>query len=163
MSAIDSILALDPATRTGWAFIDVDGSICSGAEDFGEIESHGARVRAFGDWVVSTLDELQPAVVAYEVPAVGLSNRVSGNVSRLLLGAFYGQITAALHMRDTAGYPLAPADVKKHVTGFGSAAKSLVAKRIRDGGFDPATHDEADALAVLLLACERLKVSTTRP
>ena len=161
-SAIDSILALDAASKTGWAFLDVDGSICSGRKDFSRAGSHGAVFHLFRRWLDETVNELAPAVLAYEVPSIGMANRVSGNTSRLLLGGLYGVTLGYAKAQHIACVEIAPSEAKKAVTGKGNAAKATVRQQVQTLGHAVESDDEADAVAVLLAACARLGIASRR-
>ena len=152
---VDSVLAIDAATRTGWAMLDTDGSIMSGHESF-KADSHGRTLRMYSAWLAETVNELRPALVAYEVPQIGLANRVSGNASRLLLGGFYGVTMSFLYALGLACLELSPADVKKAVTGKGNAGKSEVMAAVRNLGHDVDNADQADAVAILLTSIRQM-------
>ena len=155
-SAVDSILALDAASQTGWAYLDTDGSICSGTKRFTGHDLPGTLFKRYRIWLGETLNELAPALVAYEVPQIGLANRVSGNASRLTLGGLYGVTMGFLAEQQVACMAVSPADAKKAATGRGNAGKRDVLQAIRDKGHDVANADQADAVAILLAAMGKL-------
>ena len=157
-NSIDSVLAIDAASRTGWALLDLDYSICSGFEDFSSKDGHGAVFQHYRRWLIDAVRELAPAVVAYEVPQIGLANRVSGNTARLLLGGLYGITMEFLQEKRIACLEVAPADAKKAATGRGNASKRDVMRAVRAGGFDVDNADQADAVAILLASMEKLGI-----
>ena len=153
------ILALDLATTTGWAWVEE----CAPRRPFRfgswrpattHAESPGAFFALYRNWLESKILEIGPSEIYYERPhfrgrgatevCVGLQTRVQ---------------ELAAHHRIGHG-AVAPATVKKHVTGNGRAGKHDVIRAMRErwglGEDDlPLSADnEADALAVLAWAMD---------
>ena len=145
------VLALDPATQLGWAFLDGDGSITSGTV---RLSSAGgaARVVAFEQWLWPRLAPLRGGrgLVAYEQPVLVRGRAAAHRVLCHLEGAL-------LAMTSACSVPIAyhtPGAIKAWATGSGRAAKADVIAAMRDRGFDPADDNEADALALLGLVTD---------
>lgn len=158
------ILALDVASKTGWALRDSRGNITSGMQSF-ELtrwESHGMRQLRFRKWIREMLDEHllaeapDEAMCVYERPLdYGHKNKRPGNeAGKLLVGVLMAELEERelLHAAPTA------AEVKKVATGKGNSNKqALAVAAARDydhfeipKNFDPKVgSDEADALCVL--------------
>lgn len=163
---VDSILAIDAATRTGWAFLDVEAgvsgaSIFSGWQDFSVKDRgstyHGLVMTRFERWLRETINELQPALIAYEIPHIGLQNRVSNNTTRLVLGGLYCTTMKVLDEHRLAWVDVPPKEHKKVVTGKGNASKSEVLAAVRNLGHDVDNTDQADAVAILLTSIAQLE------
>jgi Holliday junction resolvasome RuvABC endonuclease subunit len=151
-SGVDSVLAIDAASRTGWAHLDTDGSIMSGSERFSEAGGqHGLTFRSYKMWLEQAINELTPSLIAYEAPG-----RTMSNAAMKLLGGFYGVTMLIAHKQRLAVHLVAPAEVKKAVTGKGNAGKSEVMAAVRALGHDVANPDQADAVAILLTSIKQM-------
>lgn len=138
------ILALDMATRTGWAVHDEGRLVRSGMVKLPD--RPGARVRGFEDWLRDQLDGVD--VVAYESPALvrgrAAAHRVGCHLEAVVYATCGGQILYST-----------PAPQWKKLAGLkGNARKGEVLEwaRRRWGLPDLVSHDEADALGVLQAA-----------
>lgn len=154
-----NILALDCATRTGWATL-IDGHIESGVQDFSKKrgESNGMVFLRFNSWlaglyeVTSFLNKKRTFdLVVYEQAhhqggaateiCVGLTTRAQEFATRI--GAEY--------------MPVKTTVLKKWATGKGNAGKEEMMRWFtREFGREPVTDDEADAAALLLYAIDEL-------
>ncbi len=144
------ILALDTATKTGWA-ICRDGKIFeSGVQDFSKKrgESNGIMFLRFRNWLGAMMD-LKPDVVAYERPhhrggpateiAVNLAGRVQEVASEK--GIEYGIVQTTT--------------LKKWATGMGNASKEeMMVEAGKHLGRTPIDDNEADAVLIALWAWE---------
>lgn len=176
------VLALDLATRTGWALRARDGSVTSGVQvfDLRRGESPGMRFLRFRRWLNEVLDtsygftgrtlagELGAGVIAYEAAhhRGGHATAVGVGLTTIAL-----EVAAGRALEVTSVHT---ATLKKHATGSGRAGKDdmvrAAAKRwpaqvgLRaahlDGGSpaDPLGEDEADALCVLAWALDEIEV-----
>lgn len=147
-------LALDLGTRLGFAIRHADGRIESGARDFSpeRHEGDGLRFLRFRAWLHDTKQRLelageQLALIRYErvdfVPAYAGANAAhiyGGNRATVTMWAEH-------HGIPYEGVPVGT--IKKALTGSGRAKKQDIVAAVKRLGFKPATHDEADALAVL--------------
>ena len=137
-----SILALDPATRTGWA-VGGHGSVVSGVVDFKQHRGNRAMLfEAFDLWLSDMVTERDPAMLVFEMPiqrgpgsrtGFGLATVIELTAARR--GLFVGEINLAT--------------LKKHATGNGRADKAAMVEAARARGWTPETDDEADALLLL--------------
>jgi hypothetical protein len=124
----NAILALDLGQKTGWAVRNRDGAIASGTVEFkpGRWEGGGMVYLRFRAWR-QEVDETAGGIGAAYFEEV----------------RFHRGVTAA----QARGVPVAT--IKRHVTGRGKADKDAAIAAVRALGFDPADHNETDALALL--------------
>lgn len=149
-----NILALDAASRTGWALRE-NGRLDHGVEDFTPRrgESAGMRWLKFRRWLDYIAGErFTPDLIVYES---WVQSHTGGS----------GEITAGFTTRivefcterriDYHGEP--PAALKKWTTGKGNAGKPLmVAAVCRRWNVRIEDHNEADAYALLQFALSEL-------
>lgn len=153
------VLALDVATRTGWAA----GRICStpvwGTQQFGRGKSNGDVLYAYRIWLLEKIDEVQPELICFESPFMptvdsqfaqeGARNALT--VRRLF--GFAGITEATCVERHIRCYEARPSEIIHHFIGGRvpkkreekKAAAVAMCKRL---GFDVADDDEADAVAL---------------
>jgi Holliday junction resolvasome RuvABC endonuclease subunit len=152
-----NILALDCATRTGWATL-INGAIESGVQDFSKRrgESNGMMFLRFRAWLHQSFDMagMKMDVIAYEQAhhrggaAVEICVNLTGRAQEF--AASIGAETIAPHT----------ATIKKFVTGRGNADKdAMVAWFKRETGRDAIDDNEADALAILRFVMNELGVT----
>lgn len=143
-----NILALDIATRTGWAY-RINGKILSGVQDFSlkRGDSPGMRFLRFQKWL-SEFCSMEDLLVVYEQP-----NQRGGAPTAVLLGmvAFLQGFCASKGLEHTA---VGISVLKKYATGKGNAGKDLMItaanKLLRAQGSNPTeSDDEADAICLL--------------
>ena len=149
-----AILALDLGTRMGWALRHADRRIESGMLDLTpeRHEGFGARFYRFRLWLTTTKYRAggEIAHLSYE-----LTPQQKARAAHIH-GAFEATVTSWCEHHGIAYRSANSATVKKHITGKGNAAKGAVRAAVRAQGHRPASHDEADALALLDLALCRL-------
>ena len=149
-----AILALDLGTRMGWALRHPDDRIESGMMDFKpqRHEGFGCRFYRMRLWLTGIKYRAGGELIhlAYEL--------TPGQIARAahIHGALEATVTAWCEHHDIPYRSAHSATVKKHITGKGNAKKAAVIEAVRAKGFRPASHDEADALALLDLALCRL-------
>jgi len=149
------ILALDIATKTGWAY-RVNGKVISGVEDFSlkRGDSPGMRYIYFNKWL-SNFATQEDLLIVYERP-----NQRGGSATAVLLGLIS-------HMEGFCaqrGFEHAAVEIqvlKKHATGNGDAKKEAMIdaanELLRAQGSDPTeSDDEADAICLLNYAEKEL-------
>lgn len=144
-----NVLALDLATKTGWAIKHRDGSIKSGVYDSsGKKGSHeGQRFINFRSFLSALIVEHQINHIAYEDIRRHVSTQsahIHGGFKAIML------MVSAGHNLETSKYGVGT--IKKHFTGKGNASKDDMLLKARELGFQPKTDDEADAIAILSLA-----------
>lgn len=161
------VLALDLATRTGWALRDRHGVITSGAVDLGKGKSEAERFLCLDGWLrrriasgalisdhgFSTRPTESQGMICWELP-----NQRGGAPTRILMGLRAIVIVAA----ERAKLLQAEVDIatlKRHATGKGNAPKALMvlAARKRWDRPDLEDEDEADALCVLSWALDEFE------
>lgn len=142
------ILALDLATKTGWAFGDSDGDIThiySGVQDFSPKrgESKGMRLLHFDRWIYQMLAEYDPKVVIYETP-----HHQGGHATEVLLG-LVGILQKAACEAKIEYASVHSSTLKKFATGSGRASKEQMKMRaIQRFGRQIEDDNEADALHI---------------
>jgi Holliday junction resolvasome RuvABC endonuclease subunit len=146
-----NVLALDLGTRTGYAFYK-DGTIISGTQKLRHSKNaSGLRFVHFRRWLMEVIDTHNIYSVFFE--------RVYGHKGMLaaqVYGGFIYTLAAVCEEMQIKCTGIQVATIKRFMTGRGNATKEemVAAARLRD--FDPQTHDEADALAILLLALKTI-------
>lgn len=78
------ILALDQATKTGWALFDNDKLIDYGIEDFTDIKDFPEKVNAIKHWYTNKIKETKAEVFALENVQYQTNARVHRDLSKLL-------------------------------------------------------------------------------
>lgn len=157
------VLALDLATKTGWALLDRNGRIESGVQEFQlkRGESKGMRFLRFRKWMkdVLTLGELgvqfskdQPGLVTWEQ-----AHHRGGDATELCVGlvtnvladaAFHGLEHMSVHS----------ATLKKFATGSGKAGKEEMIVKAKElyPNVEILDDNHADALIMLKYALTEL-------
>jgi hypothetical protein len=147
-----NILALDIATKTGWAY-RVNGQIVSGVEDFSlkRGDSPGMRYIRFSRWLSEFISQ-EDLLCVYEQP----HNR-GGAPTEVLFGLL-GQLISFCAARGFEHTAVKSTELKKHATGKGNAKKDkmiAVANNIIAKGrgvpHGPPIVDDNEADAVCLL------------
>jgi Holliday junction resolvasome RuvABC endonuclease subunit len=156
------ILSLDLAGTTGWAW-RAPGMLRArhGIVSVGG-GSHPAGWAALGDWLADFITTNAPDLIVFEAP-LPPPKQTHAATMRFLVGLC--AVTELIAWRrDTMCMEAARPTVTKTVLGNGRATKDEVVTWARAAGYDPATHDAADALCLLSYA-ERLRphLMRTRP
>lgn len=141
------ILALDFATRTGWA-----GGGISGVQrfDLRRGESPGMRFLRFRAWLAEICRLIEPEVIAYEQP-----HHRGGAATEVA----YGFLTEVKTMSAAKGIELMPvhsSTLKKWATGKGNAGKGEMVFEAKRRGYNPQDDNEADACLIYEYAQEEL-------
>jgi len=154
------VLAFDLGTKTGWAYYDSDlvvdmneanKVVTSGAYDISSkrIENVGYKFIRFKRFVHDLIQAYLPQKIVFE--EVRFHSMKATDAAHL-----YGALQSILLMACDGHYKpipyegIPPATAKKFITGKGNADKNAVVNAIRSLGFKPKSHDESDAIAVLL-------------
>ena len=153
MTALPPILAIDLATRTGWA-VRKDGVVTSGFVDLG---GDGgmlpvAKAERLMRWMRSTIDASAIKIVVYEAP---IKRHASAGAAELA----YGLAMACQLMARSKNCEVSMVHVgtiKKAWTGKGNAKKPDMVEMARANGFDVRDHNEADALALIHYAASQM-------
>jgi Holliday junction resolvasome RuvABC endonuclease subunit len=146
-----NVLALDFGTATGYA-IYKDGEISSSVKKLlHDRYASGVRALDFYRWLTWMIQEQGISQVYFE--------RVyahSGVEAAHLYGYFMHTLASVCEEHGIKCVGLSVGTIKKFMTGKGNATKDEMIAAARLRGFDPQTHDEADALAILLLALKTM-------
>jgi hypothetical protein len=146
-------LALDLGTNTGFALLRADGRIESGPSGSRRAPRKARACASCTSrrWLVEVKQANgQLAHVAYE--------KVMGHGPGVQAGHIYGGFLAVLmmfcehHQLTYEGFHVGT--IKKRWTGNGAAKKPEMMARCQALGFAPANDNEADAIALLHLACD---------
>lgn len=157
-----NVLALDLATRTGWALVR-NGHIESGVQvfDIKRGESPGMRYLRFRVWLEGiTADSVSQAamvdLIVYEqtVPAPA---KFSSASTREIASGFATRVQEQCAALGIDHVPVYPSTLKKFVTGKGNAKKLEVIDTVIRRGWVPRPiraldDNEADAIALLYYA-----------
>lgn len=142
-----NILALDIATRTGWAS-RINGVVESGVMDMKHLPSMAAKGWAFNKWVSDKIHGVNQIWI--ERPWMG----GSGDVTFLLGGLAFTALSIA-HGYNVPSFEVPPSTLKKATTGSGKASKAEMMAIVEGWGFKPIDDNEADAIALMTYAIER--------
>jgi len=151
------ILALDLATKTGWALRDRTGAIASGVQEFAlkRGESNGMRFLRFRKWLREMLalgelgqsfSETTPGLIAFEQ-----AHHRGGHATQLCVGLMTDVLAEAAresleHMSIHTGA------LKKWATGKGNSGKPIMIARAEELYPDVEIIDDNHADALLLLS-----------
>ncbi len=140
-----NFLALDLATRTGWAYM-LDGQVYSGVTDFKrkKKDHEGEPFRKFYMWFNTILKDAKPEKIFFEEPGFmkfRKATEMRGGYAAIVKG-YCAELNLPIE-----GVPVGT--IKKHATGKGNAKKADMVAAMKAQGFDPKDDNEADALALL--------------
>lgn len=140
-----TVLALDIATRSGWA-CSRNGAIASGVAVFAPGEHPGARAYAFKRWLTE-----QKAYLG-DIDFIVWENAFhqKGQASAVFQ-QFVGVLLAWACHHGVGVMPVATSTIKKFATEHGDAGKDEMIAAARAAGFNPSDDNEADALNLLRL------------
>ena len=146
------VLALDMASRTGWAMQDDNGLVKSGTMDFRvkKTEDDSLRLRLFGDWLLQRIAE---GVEMIFFEKVLFTPRFQ---SGAVLNEFRGVLKYIANKKGVKIYGIPVPTIKKKVAGKGSAKKNRMIAVMSHTYTDQHILDDnqADALGVLWVGCE---------
>ena len=147
------ILALDCATKTGWALIEKGIIIESGVQDFSKKrgESNGGMFLRFRKWLSDMFDDMHPScgLVVYEQAhhRGGAATEICVNLT--------GRVQEMCADRNIEFAAVHTATLKKHATGKGKADKEEMIKKARYIlNREPFDDNEADAVLMAIWAYE---------
>ena len=151
------ILALDCATKTGWALMK-DGKVYeSGVQDFSKKrgESNGIMFIRFRRWLNDLLKETRPDMMVYEQTGHSFKNASAMEIAFNLSGR--AQEIADEHSIQYTTYT--PSALKKFATGRGVADKPAMIRACEEKSGKAVQDDnEADAILLGLMAYEEYGV-----
>lgn len=154
--ALPSILALDLATRTGWA-VRLAGAATHYNHGFLDLGADGAKDRAAkGERLMKHMRQL---IDAYQVKTVVIEQPIfiqsNFDSARLAHGLFMVAELIA-RGRGCRVYEVNAMTLKKAWTGSGKADKPRMIEVARANGFDIKDDNEADALALAHYAARQM-------
>lgn len=162
---MNSFLALDLATTTGWAvaLLNQHGKvqIQSGTQSFAinaRIEGAGMRYLRFSRW----LDEMHKMLNIERLAFEEVKQRAQSVAAGHMYGGFMATLTAWCESNKVPYEGIPVGTIKKHATGKGNAGKEEVRKAMTAKGHLPRDDNEADALALLHLVLENATPSAPR-
>lgn|SRR5487761_2046675 len=149
---MQTILALDLGTTTGWALRDCEGQISHGYASFRpqRFEGGGMRYLRFKRW----LTEIK--TVATDVNAIYFEEvrRHVGVDAAHVYGGLMATLTTWCEHHNIPYQGVPVGTIKKHATSKGNAGKNAVIAAMRTKGHSVTDDNEADALALLYWAIE---------
>lgn len=150
---IDSTLALDLGTKTGWALLTKNirgGEISSGCAQLNSSKKESAdqrydNFRKFLEYTIITNN----VVNIYYEHVKSHKGTQAAHVYGGLLGILHMTRSRNAHIKLT---PVGVGTIKKAFTGNGAASKDDMILKAQELGFHPKDDNEADALAILYFA-----------
>jgi hypothetical protein len=159
------MLALDLATKTGWAMKDRTGAIASGMQEFAlkRGESKGMRFLRFRKWlremlalgeIGTSFSEDEPGVIAFEQ-----AHHRGGAATELCVGLMTDTLAEAARI-SAEHMPIHTGQLKKWATGKGNTGKAGMMARAQElyPGIELIDDNHADALLLLSYALEEIGV-----
>ena len=144
-----TLLALDLGTSLGFAIFK-DGKFISGTKKLGTYkEKFGERFHEFRTWLLNIIAKHNIEAVYFE--------RVFGHKgveAAHCYGGFLYMLASVCFQQNISCTGLTVQAIKKFMTGKSNATKDEMIAAAKQKGFNPATNDEADAIAIILLAIE---------
>ena len=145
-----NILALDLGTDYGFAIYKDDGKFISGTKKLRTYkEKFGARFHEFRKWLLDIISKHSIDSVYFE-RVFGHKGIEAGHC----YGGFMYTLASVCYQQNIPCISFSVQAIKKFMTGKGNANKDEIIAAVRCKGFNPATDDEADAIAIMLLALE---------
>lgn len=141
------ILALDCATRTGWAVL-MDGAVESGVQvfDVRRGESRGMRFLRFRAWLNQMLDQVKPEVLIFEQ-----AHHRGGAATEVGVGLATRVMELACE-REIEYQTVHTGTLKKFATGKGNAGKPAMIAAAKERFPTQVVEDDNQADALLILA-----------
>ena len=150
---VKHILALDPATRCGWAH----SAGLSGVWDLSikRDESGGMRIIRFVSKLQEVVDAFPIQLIVYE--AARHAGKFGGG-PLVVQAELQGQIKRLAEELGVEYKGYSPSEIKKHATGKGNANKEKMIEAARARWPDVVDDNHADALWLLNMAMKEYKV-----
>src|SRR5262245_8387874 len=147
-----TILALDLATKTGWALRSANCRIISGTVSFrpSRYDGGGIRYLRFRSW----LDGLAADAGGIRVVHHEEVRRHLSTDSSHVHGGLLATLTTWCEEHSIAYQGVPVGTIKRYIAKKGNADKQAVMAAVRERGFNPADNNEADAIAILLWAID---------
>ena len=150
-----NILALDTATKTGWATF-FDHRVSSGVQEFGlrRGESAGMRFLRFRAWL-KKMAEYAPGKI--DLIVFEQAHHRGGAATQLCVGLVTDVLAFAADI-EAETMPVHTGTLKKWATGKGNAGKDEMKLEARKRGYKPIDDNEADACLLLEYAMDSLRI-----
>jgi hypothetical protein len=149
-------LALDLGINLGYAILRADGRIESGSERFAPRTGEGPGVRwlNFRHWLIDIKRAHEPlTLIAFEEI---IGHAPNATYAAHLYGGFVAHLQAFGEHHQIAYRGFHAGKIKKAWTGKGNAKKPEMVARAKELGFNPGSDNEADAIALLHVALNRV-------
>jgi Holliday junction resolvasome RuvABC endonuclease subunit len=142
------ILPLDLGSMLGWAIRSDNASIVHGTVEFrnSRFEGDGMRWLRFRSWLQAMHDGHGPLAAIYFEEV----RRHQSVDAAHAYGGFLAHLTEWCERVQVPYQGIPVGTIKKHATGKGNAGKPAMVAAVRAKGFAPETHNDADAIALLL-------------
>ena len=145
------LLALDLGTNMGFAIFK-DGKFISGTRKLGTYkEKFGARFHEFRTWLLNIIAKHNIEAVYFERVF-----RHKGVEAAHCYGGFLYMLASVCFQQKIPCISFSVQAIKKFMTGKGNATKDEMIAAARQKGFNPMDDNEADAIAIMLLALKEL-------
>ena len=142
-----ALLALDLGTSMGFAIFK-EGKFISGTKKLGTYkERFGARFHEFRKWLLNIIEKHKIESVYFE--------RVYGHKgveASHCYGGFMYTLASVCFQQNIPCVSFSVQAIKKFMTEKSNASKEEMISAVKCKGFNPETDDEADAIAIMLLA-----------
>lgn len=146
---LPKILALDVATKTGWAVgYNSPEDITYGTKHFTDVHHFGALGAALSGFIADMVHDHRPDIIAMEKPWL-----MRNNVARRLNGMCF-MVEVVAHNLGIPFREFAPMSIKKHWVGSGRADKKQMLAAAKLRGYLPEDDNQADAIALLDLTVQ---------
>lgn len=148
--AHNNVLALDLGIKCGYAIFDFDGeSIISGTKKLPHAKNIGAGVKflEFRRWLLDLIDKHKIKEIYFE-----RVYRHLGTDAAHAFGGFMYHMAAVCEEIGVKYTGIPVGTIKKSATGRGNASKEDMIAFAKTNGFNPIDDNEADGLAILILA-----------
>lgn len=142
-----TLLALDLGTRLGFAIFK-DGKFISGTKKLGTYkEKFGARFHEFRTWLLQM-------IATHDIDAVYFERVYAhiGTEAAHVYGGLMYTLASVCLQQDIPCISFSVQEIKKFMTEKSNATKDEMIAAARQKGFDPIDDNEADAIAIMLLA-----------
>ncbi len=149
-----TLLALDLGTSCGFAIYE-DGKFASGTKKLRvDKKAFGSRFLDFRNWLLQI-------IALYDVQEIYFERfygHIGTEAAHVYGGLMYTLATVCLELNlKRVGFSVQM--IKKFMTGKGNATKEEMISASKSRVFNPKTHDEADAVAIMLLALNFLTLN----
>jgi Holliday junction resolvasome RuvABC endonuclease subunit len=154
-----NIIALDLASKTGWANFSDGRIIASGVQDFTKRrgESNGILFLRFRKWLIWLTETERPDVIAYEA-----AHFRGGAATEVCVGLQTHAQSIAAEI-GCLSMPIQTMSLKKWATGSGSAKKpDMIEAAVRLSGIIPEDDNHADAVLLALYAAHEVAPEVPR-